>query len=268
LLPGAIRFSFILGFVDGKCGCGKACGRDACKHPHPLAPQGHHSATNIEAAIRSWFRKHPELNYGISTDTLPTADIDPRHDGDKSWRALIHENYDVVGWRVRTGSGGEHIMFGTTTETLPSKIGLAKGVDFKGVGGYIVGVGSMHISGKRYIWDRSAMPNGNSPEAPPPWLVKLVLAGKTKPKKERTPEEDEEFYRLILSPAQPGERRKRLSALAGHVFGTPYPNRGVLMQLMINHTLHITPDLTDFPETEMVALLDDLIERDDFRRGK
>ena len=80
-------------------------------------------------------------------------------------------------------------MFGTVSEPLPTKVGLLKGVDFKGVGGYIVGPGSVHISGNLYRWDRSAMPRRGacSAEAPPPWLVKMVLATKLKPKHERTP---------------------------------------------------------------------------------
>ena len=257
----------IWGNVNGKCGCGTDCGRDACKHPHPLAPHGVRSATTDLAAVRSWFRKHPELNYGICTDTLPTIDIDRRHDGHLSWRELIRKNYDVVGWRVRTGGGGEHIMFGTISEPLPSKIGLAKGVDFKGTGGYIVGPGSVHASGKTYTWDRSAMPDGDSPEAPPPWLVKMVLATKLKPKQERTPEEQNEFLTRLVMPADVGGRRFRLAELAGHVFGAAFPDRRVLACLMINHTEHVTADLTGFSRQEMVALLNDLIQRDEFKRG-
>ena len=36
---------------------------------------------------------------------------------------------------------------------------------------------------------------------------------------------------------------------------------------MINHTQHVTPDLTGFSRQEMVALLNDLIQRDEFKRG-
>ena len=155
-------------------------------------------------------------------------------------------------WSAGASAPGEtatHIMFGTVSEPLPSKIGLAKGVDFKGIGGYIVGPGSVHISGKRYTWDRSAMPDGDSPQAPPPWLVKMVLATKLQAKAGAHADEDASFYKQIVSPASPGNRRARLSELAGHVLGTAYPNRGVLVRgAMIDHTLHVTPDLSDFTE--------------------
>ena len=254
------------GIVDGKCTCGTDCGRNAGKHPHHFAPHGLKNATTDLDKIRHWFRKHPELNYGVRTDTLPTIDIDPRNGGDKSWGDLVRKNYDIVGWRVRTGGGGEHIMLGTASTELPSAK-LAKGIEFQSTGKYIVGAGSMHVSGKRYMWDKSAAPKPGetSPQAPPVWLQNMLRP--VKPKNIRTSEEAEEFYTMLVSPAEVGDRRSRLAMLAGHVFGTPYPNRGVLACLMVNHMLQVTPDLTDFGKEEMFELLADLVRRDDIKRG-
>src|SRR5262245_14714403 len=73
------------GFIDGKCTCWQDCGRDAGKHPHHFSPHGRDSATLDPDKVRWWFHKHPDLNYGIATDTLPTVDIDPRNGGKKTW---------------------------------------------------------------------------------------------------------------------------------------------------------------------------------------
>jgi hypothetical protein len=197
----------LYGISDGKCDCGKDCGKNAGKHPHHACPNGVHSATTDQDVIRGWFAKYPTSNYGICTDTLPTVDIDPRNGGDKSWRDLVRKNYDVVGWRVRTGGGGEHIMFGTVSAPLPSCV-LAKGVEFQSAGKYIVGVGSLHMSGKRYIWDKSAMPERDqmSPSAPPPWLVTLITESKVKPKAVRSPLGKRRLRRL---PARAGRKRQQ-----------------------------------------------------------
>ena len=64
------------------------------------------------------------------TDALPTADIDPRNGGDKAWLELVRKNYDVHTWRVQTGGGGVHIIFGSTSEPIPSGQ-LARGIEIR-----------------------------------------------------------------------------------------------------------------------------------------
>jgi bifunctional DNA primase/polymerase-like protein len=132
------------------CTCGDESCSSPAKHPHAgLARRGLKDATVDQDVARGWFSKVELLNYGIVTDTLPTIDIDPRNGGDKAWLKLVRENHDVHSWRVATGGGGQHIAFAATHKPVPSGK-LARGVDVKGVGGYIVGAGSLHISGKRY----------------------------------------------------------------------------------------------------------------------
>lgn len=123
------------------------------KHPHArMARHGLKDATTDVGVIKTWFAEHYWLNYGIVTDTLPTIDIDPRNGGDKAWRELLGTTRpDIHTWRVVTGGGGQHIICSTTATPVVSGK-LARGVDVKGVGGYIVGVGSLHLNGKRYRW--------------------------------------------------------------------------------------------------------------------
>lgn len=125
------------------CTCGDAMCSSPGKHPHArMARHGLKDATTDVGVIKTWFAEHYWLNYGIVTDTLPTIDIDPRNGGDKAWRELLGTTRpDIHTWRVVTGGGGQHIICSTTATPVVSGK-LARGVDVKGVGGYIVGVGS------------------------------------------------------------------------------------------------------------------------------
>lgn len=225
-------------------------------------PNGVHSATTDEKTIKSWFATYPNANYGISTAALPTVDIDPRNGGDKSWSELVKANYDVVGWRVRTGGGGTHIMFGTVPTLLPN-CDLAKGIEFQSVGKYIVGVGSLHKSGKRYTWDISAMParDQTSPEGPPPWLVKLITESKAKPAARRSPQEQSAFLDALLAPAENGDRHKKYSRDIGHLISARNLDRRMLVCLYDSHVAR-TWDCVGFDEDERTTIAQDLINKD------
>ena len=267
-LPNALAFAArgypvlpLHGIVDGRCTCGNPqCGITSGKHPHaPFAPHGKDDATTDRATIRRWFADQPLINYGVCTDTLPTVDIDPRHDGDKAWLKLVRENYLVHTWQVQTGSGGQHLIFGATTEPTPCGK-LARGVDVKGVGGYIVGVGSLHLSGNRYRWFKDANPTNTELKAPPQWILDKLK----KPKwsgRARTPD----YYNELLAPALNGERHARVASLIGHLF-SPRPNRGVLLGLVISHVRLTYPDLEDFNDDEIVKIAVGIANAEDKKR--
>jgi len=65
--------------------------------------------------IESWWRQWPSANVGVVTGRpsgLVVVDIDPRHGGIDSMRRLVDEHGPLPsGPRVRTGSGGWHLLF-------------------------------------------------------------------------------------------------------------------------------------------------------------
>jgi hypothetical protein len=197
---------------NGKLSC--TCGKDACdspgKHPHHACPNGVHSATTDEEIIKGWFAKYPNANYGISTETLPTIDIDPRNGGREAWLNLIRQNYDVHTWRVVTGSGGEHIMFGATNKPLRS-CKLARGIDFQAAGKYIVGVGCRHISGAQYRWAPQCSPKEAELMAAPQWVIDCLDAP-TELDKRRPPEH---WQKMIREGVDDGSRNDMAASLAG-----------------------------------------------------
>ena len=151
---------------------GCTCGDASCKSKgkHPFAPP-HRTALRMPTTdlgvIRGWFSEHYWLSYGIVTDELLVIDVDPRNGGDQSWAAISAQPTRAVPhtWRVRTGGGGEHILF---RNTLGVRCGdLDRGIEIKAKGGYIVGPTCSHESGRRYEWQPQCSPK-DAPLADPP----------------------------------------------------------------------------------------------------
>jgi hypothetical protein len=132
---------------------------------------------------------------------------------------------------------------------------------------YIVGVGSRHISGKRYRWSPGCGP-GEVKLAPlPQWIADLAVEIK-KPNGDwkRTPRTPD-YYRELVAPAMNGERHVHVARLLGHLFGAAYPNRGILLRLVLSHVRQTYPDLTDFDDDEIIKIAEDLARRNDQKRG-
>ena len=128
------------------CTCGDAQCHSPGKHPFArYVLHGLKDATTDLDVIRGWFREHYWLNYGVLTDKLLVIDIDPRNGGDQSWAAMSAQPTRAVPhtWRVRTGGGGEHLIF---RNTLGVRCGdLDRGIEIKAKGGYVVGVDVPHM---------------------------------------------------------------------------------------------------------------------------
>ena len=126
----------------------------------------------------------PDANLGVSCERLVVIDVDPRHAGDETFAALEHECELPATWRVLTGGGGQHIFFSCpdgvsvknfsfSPEGPPGPLGI--GLDIRSKGGYVVGAGSRHISGRRYEWSVDHHPH-DVPLAPlPDWLTERLM---------------------------------------------------------------------------------------------
>jgi hypothetical protein len=176
------------------CSCGsdsrgRPCTR-AAKHPYgKLAPSGLLSATDNRALIQSWFqRQAPQANLGVVTDRLVVIDIDPRHGGDESFRALEREHGEMpLSWRSLTGGGGEHVLFacpdGVEIASFaaehfkpPNEPPLGPGIDIRARRGYIVTPPSRHISGRVYAWSVDHHPANVPLAIAPDWLIDRLVA--------------------------------------------------------------------------------------------
>jgi putative DNA primase/helicase len=132
----------------GACTCEKITCDPKHKGKHPWTRHGFKDATTNPETIRHLFQRKPNANVGLATYDLAVVDIDPRNGG--SVEAVFGDTVPETP-TTDTGGGGVHFIFRAPEGVkLPSV--LTTGVDIKSGGPYIVAPGSLHASGKRYVW--------------------------------------------------------------------------------------------------------------------
>jgi len=136
------------GFVNGLC----TCGHKDCVSPgkHPATTDGFKSATKDLAALAALWDKRKGLNVGVATgapSTVFVIDIDSA-EGESALAALGSLPVTLT---VKTGKG-RHLYFRWPGEPVITKRGILPGVDIRGDGGYVCGVGTNHYSGAVYEW--------------------------------------------------------------------------------------------------------------------
>ena len=165
---------------DGRCSCGRECGRDAGKHPIAnLVPNGLKDATVDVRTIIEWWAGFPDANIGIVTGAVSgvvVIDADGA-DGVATFTDMVQENGKFEQpLMAQTGGGGIHFWFrhpGGKVKNSTSKLGYK--LDVRGDGGYAVVAPSLHRSGNRYRWEEG--PNGLT--RMPEWLIEaLAKAGR------------------------------------------------------------------------------------------
>lgn len=180
----------IYGVVNGICGCREAHG-PSTRHAmnsvgkHPRNSNGVTGATPALSSIAAYFHYSPHLNYGIATGIeinncgkmLVVVDVDVGEGkvGDTTLRALesrfgkLPDTATVI-----SGGGGMHYYFMAKVGTL-LKSELGENIDLKCAGGYVVGPGSMHRSGRRYEWEASSDPfDGQEIADLPDWVIEVA----------------------------------------------------------------------------------------------
>jgi hypothetical protein len=143
-----------------------------------LVPHGLKDATVDLGTIREWWQREPDANVAIATGAsgLVVVDVDPRHGGDESLARLeqfIGSSLSTA--LVETGGGGRHFIFKAPADsqvTNRNPIPGYEGIDVRADGGYIIGPGSRHASGRRYRWRDDIAPGPL-----PPRLRDLLSSG-------------------------------------------------------------------------------------------
>lgn len=124
----------------------------------PLIPDFPNQATCDEDQVREWWTRWPDANIGISTTkygenaALLVVDVDTKGDkrGDEEILRLELEGRELPEtYRVDTPTGGWHLYYVVQVAVKQGADVLARGVDIRSRGGYVVAPGSV-IEGKPY----------------------------------------------------------------------------------------------------------------------
>lgn len=143
--------------VDGQCACGTPNCERIGKHP------------KIRWSLVQAGFQAPPGPHGVCTGSRSgvfVVDLDGE-DGLRNWASLGGQDANYV---VRTGSGGlHHYYLLPDFEIRNSASKLAKGVDIRGEGGFVVGPGTLHKSGNTY-----SVQTKGEPGPAPAWLLEAL----------------------------------------------------------------------------------------------
>jgi hypothetical protein len=110
------------------------CGEDK----RPLTPHGFKDATADPDIIHAWWTQWPEALIGVPTgDKYVVVDLDLQHEDAQRWYDANRKRLPLTRTHT-TRSGGRHLLFKPITDTGCSVSKLARGVDVRGLGGYII----------------------------------------------------------------------------------------------------------------------------------
>lgn len=162
--------------TGGRCSCGRAtCGRDAGKHPRITGWE--EAASSDPGAVRGWWRRWPDANVGIKTGPgsgIVVVDVDPGRGGEETWRDLRAQYGPIPdSWVCLTGGGGQHYYYRHPGGEIHD-CALGSGVELRADGGQVVGPGSLHRSGQRYLWEASSAPESVALASLPAPLVEAL----------------------------------------------------------------------------------------------
>lgn len=230
----------------GGCGCGNPACNSTAKHP--LTSHGLLDGTSDITAIQQWWNRSPDANVGFVTGAqsgIVALDIDPRHGGLESLREL-EEQYGHLpdGPRVRTGGGGEHIFFRHPGGHVKSRAGVAPGIDVRGDGGYVVVPGSVHSTGKSYVWEHGKTPSKLPLPPIPDWLLKKL--------QQQPPQQRSEMVTDSQPAIREGKRNSTLASLAGTMRKRGLAQEAITAALLIQNRERCEPPL-DEGEVERIA---------------
>ena len=203
----------------GRCSCRKP----ECKNPgkHPRVYHGLKEATKEVEQIQAWWRRWPDMNIGVATGEVSgffAVDVDPGHGGDDALRDLEKQHGELPATvRQITGSGGEHILFRHAPGLRNSASRIGAGLDIRGDGGYIIVPPSVHVSGRRYVWEVDHHPLDVPIAEAPTWLIAQAQGTDPDINGTATTTPSDRWIQAISTTCSEGRRNDTLARLAGHL---------------------------------------------------
>lgn len=146
--------------------------KEGAKFP-PLITGWKEKATDDPEQVRLFWLATPNANIGIHCAGLCVIDVDTKKGGDDALELIrmVEDLPDTL--TTRTPTGGRHLFYSLPEghDGVPNSVdGLARGIDIRSTGGYVVAAGSTVEAG-RYDFDNTAAANI---AAAPSWLVQKL----------------------------------------------------------------------------------------------
>ncbi len=140
----------------------------------PITAHGKDDATTNAATIRQWWQRTPNANIGVATGAVSgfiALDVDAERGGLETL-GRFQSAYGPLPTTLTaiTGGGGRHLVFAHPGRSVANRTNVARGLDVRGDGGYIVVAPSAHPSGRLYRWVDDKAPIAEMPV----WLLALV----------------------------------------------------------------------------------------------
>ena len=146
--------------IGGDCSCGNRgeCAeniRGRAKHPMAnLAPKGKTNAVTDAETIKRWWRIEPNANFGaVPPRNCSILDVDGAL-GQKTFSELSEKYGEPLGPIVRTARGFH--VYCQFRADLANTAGVWPGIDVRNFNGYVLGIGSQHISEQYYEEDATS----------------------------------------------------------------------------------------------------------------
>jgi len=183
----------------------------------PLTKHGFKDATTDPSIITKWWTQWPDANIGLATGEVSSCivlDVDGA-DGNSSLEALKRELGPLPNTcMARTGKGMHLYFCYPDGKEIRCRTNIARGIDVRADGGYVVAPPSVHPNGATYEWigDETAFA-----ELPEPWINLLLGERRNAPDSNREKRQDLTRAALSLespSPYSEAEEARVRSALA------------------------------------------------------
>ena len=181
----------------------------------PATPNGLKDATIDVAKITAWWTAQPSCNIGVATGKASgifVVDID-NEDAETEVAKLEKMHGELPRTVEAITPRGRHLLYKwPDREIRNSASKIARGVDVRGEGGYVICAPSMHPSGKRYCW---SVDSATGFAAAPEWLLSMITA----PAPIAETSEVKVWAGIIAGGLMKGTRNDSLARVVGHRLG-------------------------------------------------
>lgn len=222
--------------VDGGCSCRNPECSSPGKHPALRSWLKYQTKRPTVANLESWFEEdgpYENYNLGVITGSVSNnqfasdVDVGPNKEGAENMYDLQLTYGELPSTVVTvTGSGGNHYFFkapeGVITKT--DKDVLAKHIDNRGEGGFVVVPPSIHVSGDHYTF--RSMDDQVEIAAAPEWILERVCEDY---KKEKEPQQTE-YEKDLFGRIEDGRETYMLQVIIGTI-RTWVGNKGIVPNL-------------------------------------